>query len=171
LPSNERYELIRGELCALPDNSAEHGNKTMRLSAPVALFVEENDLGECFASETRFIIEENPDTVLAPGFAFVSHTRLNSIPAKDYLSIAPDLVIETRSPNDSRAEFALKVDRWLRAGTQVVWALDPAMRTITVHQTGVTPQTLTVEDTLSGGNVLPGFTFSLRRLFRKVVRE
>lgn len=25
LPSGERYELIRGELCALPANSAEHG--------------------------------------------------------------------------------------------------------------------------------------------------
>ena len=57
LPSNERYELIRGELCAMPNNSADHGNKTMRLSAPVALFVEDNDLGECFAAETRFIID------------------------------------------------------------------------------------------------------------------
>jgi Uma2 family endonuclease len=41
IPSDERYELVRGELCAMPNNSAEHGNKTMRLSAPIALFVEQ----------------------------------------------------------------------------------------------------------------------------------
>jgi Uma2 family endonuclease len=168
LPSNERYELIRGELCAMPNNSADHGNKTMRLSAPVALFVEENDLGECFAAETRLTIEQNPDTVLAPDFAFITRARLSGIPPKGYLSIAPDLVIETRSPNDTRTEFALKVARWLQAGTQLVWALDPAMRAVTVHQVGVSPQTLTIEGTLSGGDVLPGFTLSLCRLFREV---
>lgn len=170
LPSGERYELIRGELCVMPNNSAEHGNKTMRLSAPVALFVEENDLGECFAAETRFVLEQNPDTVLAPDFAFILRSRLTGIPSKGYLSLAPDLMIETRSPNDTRTEFALKVARWLQAGTQMVWALDPALRTVTVHQSGIVPQTLSVEDTLSGGEVLPGFTLSLRRLFREVSR-
>lgn len=30
LPGDARYELIRGELCVMPNHSAEHGNKTMR---------------------------------------------------------------------------------------------------------------------------------------------
>lgn len=167
MPSHERYELIRGELCVMPNNSAEHGNKTMRLSGPVAVFVEENELGECFAAETRFTIEENPDTVLAPDFAFIAAERLTAIPPRGYLRMAPDLVIETRSPGDTRTEFGLKVARWLSAGTRIVWALEPVTRSLTVHRTGVSPRTLTIEDTLSGEEVLPGFSLPLRRLFRE----
>lgn len=168
MPSSARYELIRGELCAMPNNSAEHGNKTMRLSIPVGSFVEENDLGECFAAETRFTIEENPDTTLGPDFAFIAKERLHGIPPRGYLHLVPDLIVETRSPGDTRTEFALKVSQWLQAGARLVWALDPATRTLTVHRQGVHPVTLTIDDTLSGEDVLPGFTLPLRRVFREV---
>lgn len=171
LPDNARYELIRGELCVMPNNSAEHGNKTMRLSAPVALFAEEHDLGECFAAETGFTIEQNPDTVLAPDFAFVSRDRLDGIPPKGYLLLAPDLVIETRSPGDTRTELSLKVARWLQAGAQLVWVLDPASQTVTVHRTGLAPQTFGAEDTLTGEDVLPGFSLPLHRLFREAAKK
>jgi len=171
MPSIERYELVRGELCIMPNNSAEHGNKTMRLSAPVTMFVEENDLGECFAAETRFTIERNPDTVLAPDFAFVTRAHLTGIPSKGYLVVAPDLVIETRSPGDTRTEVALKAARWLQAGTRIVWVIDPAARVLTVHRASVDPKTLTDEDTLTGENVLPGFIFPLRRLFRDITKK
>jgi Uma2 family endonuclease len=166
LPSDARYELIRGELCEMPNNSAEHGNKTMRISTPVAAFVDEHELGECFAAETRFTIEQNPDTVLAPDFAFVSRARLAGIPPKGYLTMAPDLVIETRSPSESRTEIALKTARWLQAGARVVWLLDPAMQTVTVHRPGAAPQALTQDDTLRGEDILPGFALPLRRVFR-----
>ena len=168
MPSGERYELIRGELCAMPNNSAEHGSKTMRLSFPVAAFVDENDLGECFAAETRFILEIEPDTALGPDFAFISKDRLTAIPPKGYLKLAPDLVIETRSPGDTRAEFALKVAHWLQAGTKIVWALDPRAQTLVVHRSGVLPQTLYRDDTVTGEDVLPGFAYPLRRVFREV---
>lgn len=166
LPHGARYELIRGELCLMPNNSAEHGNKTIRLSAPITIFVEENHLGECFAAETHFIVERNPDTVLAPDFAFVSNECLSGIPPKGYLAIAPDLVIETRSPGDTHTEVALKVARWLQAGTKLVWVLDPASRTLTVHRSGISPRILGVEDILTGDDVLPGFSLSMRQLFR-----
>jgi Uma2 family endonuclease len=74
--------------------------------------------------------------------------------------------VETRSPNDTRTEFALKIAQWLNAGAKVVWALDPADRVLTVHRKGVEPRTLRPEDTLSGDDVLPGFTLSLKRVFR-----
>lgn len=170
MDSCARYELIRGELCAMPNNSAEHGNKTMRLSGPVTVFVEENDLGECFAAETRFTIAKDPDTTLGPDFAFIRKERLTNIPPRGYLRLAPDLVIETRSPGDTRTEFALKVSQWLQAGVRLVWALDPASRSLTVHREGVMPVTLTIDDTLIGEEVLPGFSFPLRRLFREVTR-
>ena len=168
LPSEARYELIRGELCTMPNNSAEHGSKTARLSGRVIPFVEDNELGECFIAETRFTIEENPDTVLAPDFAFIKKERLEGIPPKGYLRMAPDLVVETRSPSDTRTEFVLKISRWLQAGSQVVWALEPANQTLVVHRTGVLPRTLTIEDTLTEEELLPGFLMALSELFLEI---
>ena len=66
LPAEDRLELIRGELCPMPNNGAEHGLKTMGLSAPIASYVDEHDLGECFAAETRFTIEIAEVICLAP---------------------------------------------------------------------------------------------------------
>jgi Uma2 family endonuclease len=171
LPNEERYELIRGELCLMPNNSAEHGYITAQLSGRLIVYVEDNDLGYCFAAETRFVIELKPDTTMGPDFAFVAKDRIAAIPRKGYLRLAPDLVVETRSPGDAQAEFGLKIARWLQAGVRIVWALDPSTQTLTVHRTGVMPQILTKQDTVSGEEVLPGFAYPLGRLFRETAQE
>ena len=169
LPADSRYELIQGELVSVPpDNGAEHGNITLKLSSRAAVFVEDNALGECFAAETRFVIEQGPDTAIGPDFAFVARERLPEMMPRGYLRLAPDIVLETRSPGDIRREVALKVARWLNAGVRIVWSLDPAARTLTVHRAGQPPRLLTETDTLAGEDVLPGFTFPLRRLFPDV---
>jgi Uma2 family endonuclease len=165
MPAKVRYEIIRGELCRMPNNSAEHGHATAGLSGRVIVFVEDNDLGYCFAAETRFIVERNPDTVMGPDFAFVAKSRIDEIPARGYLELAPDLVIETRSPGDTSTEFALKISRWLQAGARLVWAVDPRGRTVTVHRTGQMPRILTRNESLDGDDVLPGFAYALERLF------
>ena len=79
-----RYELIRGELYKMPNNSAVHGFRTSRLNGRVTAFVEENNLGYTFAAETQFIIESHPDTVLAPDFAFVAKDRISDLPETGY---------------------------------------------------------------------------------------
>jgi len=166
MPSDERYELICGKLRAMPNNSTDHGNKTMRISMLVAHFVDENDLGECFAAETRFIIAENPDTVLGADFSFVAKARMPQIPPRGYLRLPPDLVIETRSPGDTRTRFARKVSMWLEHGVQVVWALDPGAHTLTVHRQGDAPHIVSIEDVLVEPDLLPGFALPLNRVFR-----
>lgn len=164
-PSDARFELVRGELRPMaPPAGPEHGANTMSLSAHIALFVENNALGRCFAAETGFILARNPDTVLAPDFAFVAADRLVWPPPPGFLAVVPDLVLETRSPNDRPGEVAQKVADWLAAGVKVVWELNVKARVLTVHQAGKEPVALTAMDTLDGGDVLPGFSLGLKRL-------
>src|SRR5260221_10784294 len=87
MPSGDRYELIRGELCLMPNNSSEHGYKTASLSGRLIVYVEDNDLGYCFAAETRFIVEQEPDTTMGPDFAFIAKDRISAIPHKGYLRL------------------------------------------------------------------------------------
>ena len=166
LPSNGRYELIRGELYRMPNNSAQHGFRTSILTANVSSFIIQNQLGYTFAAETRFTIESNPDTTLGPDFAFVATGRISELPESGYLRLTPDLILETRSPSDGRREFAQKISQWLSSGAKVVWALDPKANTLTIHITGRDSVVLTEEDTLTCEQLLPGFSYPLAQLFK-----
>lgn len=165
MSSDARFELVRGELRPMPPPAGdEHGFYSMDLSAYVTVHVRNHDLGRCYAAETGFLIARNPDTVLAPDFAFVAKERLTGPPGKKYVPLVPDLVLEVRSPNDTPSEVAEKVADWLAAGVRLVWELNLKDRTLTVYRPDADPRPLGPGDTLTGENVLPGFSLSLARL-------
>ena len=167
MPGDCHFELMRGELIEMtPSPGGEHGYTTISIGARAQVFVEDNGLGYCFAAETGFKIATDPDVVLAPDFAFVAKDRLPDGVPKKHVPLAPDLVMETRSPHDTKREVATKTLLWLQAGVKEVWILEPAARTLTVHRTNEPPQVLGANDVLDGGEILPGFTFALNRLFR-----
>ena len=167
MPPDARYELIRGELIEMPPPpGGEHGDKGNRLGARVSVFVYDNDLGICFLAETGFKVAQNPDTVMAPDWAFVRKERLPEPTPKSHIPLAPDIVLETRSPGDSTREVAYKVEAWLAVGVKTVWVLDPGKKTLTIHRSNSVPQVLTEADTLSNEELLPGFELPLSRVFR-----
>lgn len=166
LDSDLRYELICGELVPMPPMPGEiHGAVTNRFAIRAGSFVEENDLGECFAAETRFLIARNPDTARAPDWAFIAKSRLSETLAKGSGHVVPDIILEVRSPSDKEENVLDKIQAWLSAGVKIAWELNPQPQILTVYRAGREPQTLGIDGTLTGEEVLPGFTLSLRRLF------
>ena len=162
-----RYELLRGELIEMSPAGFPHGAFTLRLIGPASAYVYANNLGECTAAETGFKVAQDPDTVLAPDWAFVAQDRLpEGWENAGFLALAPDLVLETRSPGDTKRALRDKAKEWINAGVLIVWTLDVTARTLTVYRKGREPQTLGPEDTLTGEEALPGFTYPLSRLFR-----
>ena len=131
----------------------------------MGVFLRGKDLGRGYAAETGFLLAQDPDTVLAPDFAFITKARLVPVRKRGYVPVIPDLVLETRSPSDSAQEVADKVRQWLEAGVRIVWELNLKARVLTVHRPDAEPRPLGPDDTLTGEEVLPGFTLPLRRLF------
>src|SRR5579872_202073 len=130
-----RYDLIRGELKPMPPMPGEeHGALAFDFAFEVALFIREHNLGQCYAAETRFLIEHDPDTVLGPDWAFVARTRLPRKRGKGFVPFAPDIVLEVRSPSDRKRDVQEKVALWIAAGVRIVWELNPKSRTLTVHR-------------------------------------
>jgi Uma2 family endonuclease len=78
---------------------------------------------------------------------------------------APDLAVEVFSPNDSPREVNDKARMWISFGVPLVWVVNPDTRSVDAHRPNLTLLTLTEDDTLDGGNVLPGFTCPVRDLF------
>ena len=161
------YELIRGELREMTPPGGMHGSSTSRLSTYVGYLVIDQELGETFAAETGFLVGRDPDTVLAPDFAFVAKDRLPNPLPKSYVPVVPDIVLETRSPNDTKREVAEKVEQWLDLGVRLVWELNPATRLLTVHRAGVPSRELGIADVLDGEDVLPTFRVPVAKLFSR----
>lgn len=161
----QRYELVKGELRTMAPAGGMHGVIAVRITLSLGNHVQANGLGAVFAAETGFRIATNPDTVRAPDVAFVSRTRIEQIGLpKGYWPGAPDLAIEVVSPSDSYEAVEEKVLDWLNAGTQMVIVLNPAKRTASVHR-GAQAQLLTEQDTLSGADVVPGWSVLVKDLF------
>ncbi len=67
----------------------------------------------------------------APDVAFVSQERLGKFADHPgFLPLAPDLVAEVVSPNDSSSDVEEKALGWLAAGVTIVLVVDPQTKTI-----------------------------------------
>lgn len=164
LNGSERCQLVHGELQPMPPPPGwVHGSLTQLVAVLVGSFIEQNELGTCFTAETGFHISVNPDTVIAPDWAFISRDRMPvSMPA-GYGTVAPDIVLETRSPSESAPSVAMKIGLWLDAGVQRVWELDPKRRTLSIHEAGK-PVRLLGEAGVLTDPMLPGFSLPLSRI-------
>lgn len=161
-----RYELIEGVLSMMSPAGSEHGRVAGRIFLRLATHVEQHGLGETYAAETGFQIAESPDTVRAPDAAFVSRERLEAIaPTQGYLPLAPDLVVEVVSPNDSFSSIEAKAADWLKAGCQVVLVADPGNVTIHVYESGAKIQLLRSGDRFSAGSICGGWSLDVDDAF------
>jgi Uma2 family endonuclease len=160
-----RYELVKGELLTMSPTGGKHGVVAMRLSRVLANYIEDSDLGLTFAAETGFRLEQDPDTVLAPDFAFVSKDRISTLPDDGYVRVAPDLVVEVISPSQSDKEMRLKAELWISLGVKRVWLVQPKKRTVELFEKTDEHVLLRENDELTGGELLPGFRVRVSEIF------
>lgn len=166
-------ELVEGELVEMSKPSGLHGQITMLLAAKIFTFAVDNQLGIVTAAETGFILERNPDgrdSVRALDIAFLSRARFPDVLPDQLVELAPDLAVEVISPSNKTTDTHRKIRQLLAAGTSLVWIVHPETRTVEVH-TRVGATTLEADDTLSGGDVLPGFEIPVREIFPVVEKS
>ncbi len=165
--SDRLIELVEGEIIEMSKPTGLHGQITMLLAAKIFNHADEHCPGIITAAETGFVLERNPDgrdTVRGLDIAFIRGTRAPAALPDRLVAIAPDLAVEVISPGNKAADIHRKIRQLLAAGTRLVWIVYPDTQTVAVHRASGTI-TLEVGDTLSGGDVLPGFEMPLRALF------
>jgi len=149
--------------------SPVQGRYASRLNGVLLNYVEEHDLGEVYTAEPGFELQPEPEPVIrAPDVAFV---RKDRIPPADQQSgfwpIAPDLAVEIISPSETASQIQDKVQDYLSAGTRLIWLVFPAQKIVTEYQLSGLMRQYGLEDGLDGGEVIPGFRYQLKKLFRE----
>jgi Uma2 family endonuclease len=108
--------------------------------------------------------------VRIPDVSFIAWDRFPNrvIPEELIPHLAPDLAVEVLSKGNTKREMIRKLREYFVAGTRLVWLVDPRTRTASVYTSPKDVTLLTEADTLHGGDVLHGFKFPLRQLFRRL---
>lgn len=160
-----QQELVKGVVVTMPPPSFYHGLCCNRIGRKLGNFVDEGRLGFVTNNDSGVILARAPDTVRGPDLAFWRRERMPEPQRTGYPDIAPDLVVEVLSPSDVFPQILRKVQQYLRAGTQEVWVVVPEDRSVTVCRPGQEQVILGNGETLSGGEVLPGFSCPVGELF------
>jgi Uma2 family endonuclease len=123
------------------------------------------DLGHVIADGGVFNLP-NSDVVI-PDAAFVSKVHGTHIP--DEYDIAPEIAVEVISPSNKPRQVNEKVESYLASGSRQVWVLYPDERVLDLWTPGTEGTAIkrkyTAADTLTGGDVLPGFSVLAGELF------
>jgi Uma2 family endonuclease len=98
--------------------------------------------------------------------AFISKARQPELARQGYNPNPPDLAVEVDFPStyESQQNLNVKVVNYLNAGT-TVWVFKPEQKRVEVYAPGKSVRILGINDTLDGGEVLPGFKLAVKDVF------
>jgi Uma2 family endonuclease len=159
----QKYELVDGEIRVSPAGD-RHSFVAMNVGMLLAVFVKQHRLGYVMGEGAGFRLPSK--NVRSPDASFVAAGRFpNDKPPDDWGSLAPDLAVEVLSPRDRPRYVMDKVGEYLEAGVRLVWVIDPKKERAVVYRALSDVRELGPDDSLTGEDVLPGFSCRLRDIF------
>jgi Uma2 family endonuclease len=134
-------------------------------------FLEKHDLGIVVGADSPFRLRIG--LVRIPDVSFISWDRLPSgeLPDEVIASVIPDLGVEVISKSNSKKEMERKLEDYFRSGVRLVWFLYPKSQTARVYSSPTRFRRIEKDQSLTGGDLLPGFNLPLRELFARGKRR
>lgn len=154
--SNRLFELISGEIIEVSPGRTSNSGIGLTIAFETRLFCRDHRI-LCYTSDGAYEVQGH---VVAPDFAFKRTPLSDEYPDP----VAPEWAVEIISPTDKPYEIRAKRQIYLQAKI-LYWELYPLSQTIDVYVPGQPPRAFGINDTLDGGDVLPGFTLPVKKLF------
>jgi Uma2 family endonuclease len=161
-PANKdkRLELIAGEIIEVVSNQ-EASWLALRIGYFISSYLDQHPIGYATGADGGYQVGDNR---CIPDVGYISKSRQPKRTKVAYNPQPPDLAVEVISPSDTMRDILAKVANYLAAGT-VVWVFFYDTTEAQVYVPGQPVRMLSIEDTLDGGDILPGFTLPLKKVF------
>lgn len=157
------FELTaQGVLVTMPPVGVESGNYESELLADLAIWNRQTRLGKTFSSSTVFTLPNGSKK--SPDAAWVELSRWEAVSKeerKKFALLVPDFVIELRSETDRLPPLQAKMVEYRDNGVRLGWLINPRDREVEIYRLDCDVEVLAHPLTLSGEDVLPGFTLDL----------
>jgi Uma2 family endonuclease len=154
-----------GELIIMAPTGWGTGNKNAELGVDLGIWNRQARLGKVFDSSTGFRLPNGSDR--SPDASWISKDRLEALnpdPAK-FLPLAPDFVVELRSESDTLKPLQTKMQEYIDNGVRLGWLIDPKNQRVEIYRPDQAVEVLESPVSLSGEEVLPGFSLNLSPLW------
>ena len=167
---NRLFELVDGVLVEKAMGATE-----ALLASNIGRYLwnhlDNRDLGVILGSDGMMRLR--PRLVRIPDVSFISWDQIPSgkFPSKPIPDLFPDLAVEVLSDSNTVAEIDRKLSEYFEAGCRLAWIIDPKTHTADVYTSPTQCRHLRPNQTLEGGDVLPGFKLPLKELFASTRRR
>jgi Uma2 family endonuclease len=158
-----RHEINAGELITLPPAKSLHTLIALAVLEALQGYLKQHPIGRALP-EAGYILSHDPLTIRQPDVSVLSKERIRATAADNYFEGAPDLAVEIVSPSDSAEDLEIKINQYLQCGAKQVWIAYPKTRKIHVFSAGNAGAILDENETLEGGDLLPGFSTKIADL-------
>lgn len=164
--NHERYfELINGEIVEKHMPTEEHSIIAGLWIYYLNDFAIKNGLRTA-GPEARFKVKGDKRNTRQPDVSMVLDPDA-PVTTKGASTQVPDVIVEIMSPDENIDELREKAKYYLANGARLVILTFPRQKIVEVCRPNAPTEMLTVEDTLEGFDVLPGFTLPVANLFVK----
>ncbi|WP_041933634.1 Uma2 family endonuclease [Gloeothece verrucosa] len=154
-----------GKLIIVSPTGGETGIRNRRITQRLGNWTDEDNSGVSFDSSTCFKLPSGAKR--SPDAAWIILERWESLTPEQrqkFPPLAPDFVIELRSPTDELDSLQAKMREYMSNGVRLGWLIDPILRRVEVYRLGEEVEVLESPSSLSGEDVLPGFVLDLDRI-------
>jgi Uma2 family endonuclease len=163
----KRHELIDGEHYVTPSPNLRHQAISGRLHLLIGTWLRDHPTGHIYFAPLDVIFSRVD--VVEPDLLYVSNERAAEI-LGEYVTGAPDIVIEIGSPSTRRRDETIKRNLYEGSGVAEYWVVDPEIDVIRVYRRSGERFDRPVELSAEAGDVLttpllPGLEMPLGRVF------
>ncbi|MGK4001170.1 Uma2 family endonuclease [Sorangium sp. So ce1036] len=159
-------EIVDGEWVPATRSSWRRGEITSATNFLLKLYAREHGGWSVSVADPAVKLGRNPDRLRGPDVAMVRAERApKGKGVEGWLDGAPDVAVEVVGDSQSISEMAKNALDYLGAGAKMVWIVDAEPRRVVLFTPPDRVTILGPDDTLDGGDVLPGFRCRVAEMF------
>jgi Uma2 family endonuclease len=156
--TDERYELVDGELVMQPMPTFEHDDIRDSIVQSLREYLKRNPIGRAVAERG---MQTAPNTVRRADAAFYKGSRIKPDWWKKNVLPVADVVVEVVSPSEKVADLRTKIREYLDAGAETVWVIHPQTKEADIWERDSSRNRVTALEAAC----LPGFSLPVSSLF------